>query len=198
MDAHLDLRAAAAAGQLGWSHGFQVPGSGRPSAGADRISAAKTPKVWQAPRGADPCLGIDHSAIVVSNSAASVAFYQRLGFTLAAHSLNHGTEQEKLDAISGVEVDVTRLHHAGMDAPPQLELLCYRSPPARATSIVDRSSNDIATTRLLLDAGPGIKLAPILASLDMRLVSDGAVAVGNGRQAVLLRDPDAHHLMLVG
>jgi catechol 2,3-dioxygenase-like lactoylglutathione lyase family enzyme len=157
----------------------------------------RTPKVWQAPRSADPCLGIDHSAIVVSSSAASVAFYQRLGFSLAARSLNHGTEQEKLDAISGAEVEVTRLHHAGKYAPPQLELLCYRTPSLRRSSTVDQCSNDIATTRLLLDAGPGITLAPILASLDMRLVSDGAVAVGNRHQAVLLRDPDAHHLMLV-
>jgi catechol 2,3-dioxygenase-like lactoylglutathione lyase family enzyme len=157
----------------------------------------RTPKVWQGPHGANPCLGIDHSAIVVSSSAASIAFYQRLGFSLAARSLNRGTEQERLDAISGAEVEVTRLHHAGTDAPPQLELLCYRSPSARQSSTVNGRSNDIATTRLLLDAGPGIALAPILTKLDTRLVSDGAVAVGGGHQTVLLHDPDAHHLMLV-
>jgi catechol 2,3-dioxygenase-like lactoylglutathione lyase family enzyme len=158
---------------------------------------AKTPKVWQALRGASPCVGIDHSAIVVSSSSASVAFYQRLGFTLAARSLNRGSEQERLDAISSAEVEVTTLHHAGTDAPPQLELLCYRSPMAGQSSMVSGRSNDITTTRLLLDAGPGITLAPILASLDTQLVSDGAVAVGGGHQAVLLHDPDWHHLMLV-
>jgi len=157
----------------------------------------RTPKVWQAPRSADPCLGIDHSAIVVSSSAASVAFYQRLGFNLAACSQNRGTEQERLDAIVGAEVEVTRLHHAGTDGPPQLELLCYRSPSARQSSTVNGRSNDIATTRLLLDAGPGIALAPILTKLNMRLVSDDAAAVGGGHQAVLLHDPDAHHMMLV-
>ncbi|TDH60119.1 glyoxalase [Dankookia rubra] len=157
----------------------------------------RTPKVWQGPHGADPCLGIDHSAIVVSSSAVSIAFYQQLGFRLAARSLNRGTEQEKLDAISGTEVEVTRLQHAGMDDPPQLELLCYRSPSARHSSTATGCSNDIATTRLLLDARPGIALAPVLAQLDMRLVSDGAVAVGGGRKAALLHDPDAHHLMLI-
>jgi catechol 2,3-dioxygenase-like lactoylglutathione lyase family enzyme len=158
---------------------------------------ARRPKVWQAPRGTDPCVGIDHSAIVVSSNSASIAFYQRLGFTLAARSLNLGIEQERLDAISGVEVEVTRLDHAGTDAPPQLELLCYRSPSAGYSSMLNGRSNDVATTRLLLDAGPGMSLAPILANLDMRLVSDGVVAVGDGHQAVLLHDPDGHHLMLV-
>ena len=63
--------------------------------------------------------------------------------------------------------------------------------------MADGRSNDIATTRLLLAAGPGIALAPMLAGLGMRPMSDGAVAVGGGHQAALLHDPDAHHLMLV-
>lgn len=157
---------------------------------------SRTPKVWQASRGADPCLGIDHSAIVVSSSAASVAFYQRLGFTRAAGSFNHGIEQERLDAIPGVAVEVSALQHAGTDAPPHLELLCYRSPPGGQSSMPVRRSNDVATTRLLLDAGSGHALEPIPDGLGMRLLSDGAVVVGGGRQAVLLHDPDGHHLML--
>jgi catechol 2,3-dioxygenase-like lactoylglutathione lyase family enzyme len=157
----------------------------------------RTPKVWQAQHGANPCLGIDHSAIVVSSIAASVAFYRRLGFTLAARSLNRGIEQERLDSIPGVEVEVTALHHAGTEAPPQLELLRYRSALAGQSSVVARRSNDIATTRLLLDAGPGIALAPVLTSLDTQLVSDGVVAIGDGHQAVILHDPGGHQLMLV-
>lgn len=155
-----------------------------------------TPGPWQAPDLAKPHLGIDHSAIVVSNSAASIAFYQRLGFGLAGGSLNRGIEQERLDALPGAEVEVTRLRHAGSDAPPQLELLCYRSPSARQTPMASRRSNDIATTRLVLDAGPRTTLGPILGSPDLHLVSSGAVAVGSGHQAALLHDPDGHHLML--
>ncbi|WP_431267079.1 VOC family protein [Dankookia sp. P2] len=108
---------------------------------------ARTPKIWQAPRGADPCLGLDHSAIVVSSTAASVAFYQRLGFINAGRSCNHGIEQARLDAIPGAKVEVTRLHTAAMDAPPQLELLCYRVSSARSPPTADGRSNDIATTR---------------------------------------------------
>lgn len=155
-----------------------------------------TPAPWRAPRGADPCLGIDHSAIVVSNTTASVAFYRQLGFKLAARSHNHGIEQERLDAMPGVAVEVSALHHAGMDIPPQLELLCYRSPPTRGSPSFVGQSNDTATTRLLLDAGCDVMLAPILADLDRQPVSGDAVATEAGGQAVLLLDPDGHHLML--
>ena len=47
-------------------------------------------------------LGIDHTAIVVRSTAASLAFYRDvLGFRVAGESVNFGTEQEHLNNVRG-------------------------------------------------------------------------------------------------
>ena len=126
------------------------------------------PERWRTHHGDGPCLGIDHTAISVSDTAASLAFYARLGFAKVGHSLNHGPEQDRLDGADGVDVDVTRLEVADAD-PPALELLCYRGV-ARGTA--DRPSlRDVAATQIVLGALRGV--SPEL------------------RQA-LRRDPDGH------
>jgi catechol 2,3-dioxygenase-like lactoylglutathione lyase family enzyme len=68
-------------------------------------------------------LGIDHTAIVVANTAASRAFYcDRLGMTLQQESQNFGLEQEHLSGISGVQVQISSLRApAGLG----IELLEY-------------------------------------------------------------------------
>jgi catechol 2,3-dioxygenase-like lactoylglutathione lyase family enzyme len=74
--------------------------------------------------------GIDHSAIVVSDTARSIAFYrERLGLQLAARQTNAGPEQDRLDGLSHVQVDVVAL--APEAGSPHLELLGYRVPAVR-------------------------------------------------------------------
>src|SRR5262249_53557866 len=100
------------------------------------------PRWRQALHGDGPFLGIDHSAIVVSDTARSVAFYQQvLGFSVAGGSLNRGREQEQLDAVPAAVVEVTALD-PGSDNPPHLELLCYRSPAAPRGTSAAPPSND--------------------------------------------------------
>ena len=68
------------------------------------------PRWREAPRRHGPCLGIDHSAIVVSGTTLSAAFYRQvLGFSVVGGSLNRGREQEQLDAVPGAVVEVTAL-----------------------------------------------------------------------------------------
>jgi len=95
--------------------------------------------VWRERRSATPFLGIDHSALAVSDTARSVAFYESLGFTVTARSLNHGPAQERLDAVTNARVAVTELRSSetGMG----LELLAY-DPPGRP---VMGAANDIAS-----------------------------------------------------
>jgi catechol 2,3-dioxygenase-like lactoylglutathione lyase family enzyme len=123
----------------------------------------------------ETCLGIDHSAIVVSDSAASIAFYESLGLSISARSFNHGPAQERLDDVPTAEVDVTAL--APPHARPHLELLCYRG--ARQDPISVRRSNDIASTHLVFELG-GIS----------------NVARGNFK-ARSMRDPDDHAFLIV-
>ncbi|MBZ9710377.1 VOC family protein [Mesorhizobium sp. ESP7-2] len=108
---------------------------------------------WPASSPHEPCVGIDHSAITISDTDASVAYYENIGLSVSARSFNHGIEQERLDDVQGAEVDVVAL--TPVTCIPHLELLCYRkaqraplvhpAPPPKA--------NDIASTRVVYEAG---------------------------------------------
>jgi catechol 2,3-dioxygenase-like lactoylglutathione lyase family enzyme len=128
----------------------------------------RTPVKWRDPRPERLWLGIDHSAIAVSDTARSIAFYEVLGLRPTARSLNRGPEQERLDDISEAVVEVTALSPPSPD--PHLELLCYRHAPAGRAAPVQM--NDIAATRLVFEGN----------QLDERR---GLV------------DPDGHHLVLM-
>ncbi|MGH8289795.1 MAG: VOC family protein [Steroidobacteraceae bacterium] len=90
-------------------------------------------------------LGIDHSAISVSDASASRRFYEALGLSVRGPTLNRGPTQMALDALPGVEVDV--LPMLPRQAPPHLELLAYRKPPGRPAPRLQ--ANDIAATRIV-------------------------------------------------
>jgi catechol 2,3-dioxygenase-like lactoylglutathione lyase family enzyme len=129
---------------------------------------------WPKAPASETCLGIDHSAITVSNTGSSIAFYQGLGLALSTRSFNHGTAQERLDDVVGAEVDVTALAPPG--GTPHLELLYYRNMPGRSEApITVQRSNDIACTRIVFELAPG-------------------EAAHHG--GLLLRDPDGHALLL--
>jgi len=88
------------------------------------------PPVWQARDGLFQ--GIDHSAITVLDTDASLRFYEALGFTVLSRQRNQGAEQARMDGLTPADpaatvVEVTGLRPPG-GAPPHLELLCYRTP----------------------------------------------------------------------
>jgi catechol 2,3-dioxygenase-like lactoylglutathione lyase family enzyme len=132
------------------------------------------PQRWPSGTDTDICLGIDHSAISVSDSAASIAFYARLGFRASARSVNRGQWQDRLDDVKAAHVEVTAL--VPRQTAPHLELLCYRSVARGSSS--DRNNNDIAATRLVLEscAASG---------------SDDSIIVER-----CVRDPDGHLLTI--
>ncbi len=159
-----------------------------PEAGANAI--------WQQrkERGRGLFLGIDHSAIVVCDLERSADFYSRtLGVRVAAHTVNSGPAQQRLDRAPDVVVDVVALQPA-IAGPPHVELLGYRHPACRPMQRT--RSNDIAADRLVLEvvATPG--WAEVLRDAGSELVSPGAVEWPPGRRAALLRDPTGHLLLL--
>lgn len=131
--------------------------------GSSRASAAP----------ADPnalSLGIDHTALAVSDLEASIAFYTDLGFRLGARLLNQGPEQARLDGLDGAAVDIVVL--LTPEAGPHIELLRYRHPiPSAARAI---APGDIAATRTTL-ALPGGE-------------------VRSGSPDLCQQDPDGHQL----
>lgn len=90
-------------------------------------------------------LGIDHSAISVSDVDASCRFYEALGLSMHGPTLNEGPTQVALDGLSGVVVDVIPM--LPRQATPHIELLGYRRPSGRPAGQVN--ANDIAATRIV-------------------------------------------------
>lgn len=129
---------------------------------------AAMPAQWRERQTNKVCLGIDHSAISVSDTARSISFYENLGFATSSRSENCGEEQERLDDIAAVNVEVSALVPRAPS--PHLELLCYRSMPQVRTAV---GNSDIASTRLLLET-----------------TEDNA--------SVLVVDPDGHRLVVEG
>lgn len=113
------------------------------------------PSKWSAPGAV--FLGVDHSAIAVSDLERSIIFYiHTVGFEVTARILNRGPTQERLDGLAGAEVDIVALKTAA--GCPHLELLRYRAPIAQPP----RSpvpANAIAATRLIIEGAPADRSA---------------------------------------
>lgn len=138
----------------------------------------------------NPCLGIDHSAISVADTARSVSFYDRLGLARVGGSLNCGPEQQKLDGIPGAVVEVTTLAPS-MHQVPHVELLCYRGDVARHNALADPA--DAAATQLVF-AVTGEAFEALVASNRGAVTNTALISQGLSR--ALLRDPDGHLLCL--
>jgi catechol 2,3-dioxygenase-like lactoylglutathione lyase family enzyme len=158
------------------------PGEGRP--------------VWHAaPRGR-VFLGIDHSAIGISDTEASRGFYgSLLGMSTAYEIVNRGPTQERLDGTSSAVVRITGMRPLSSDG-PGIEFLDYRAPPTGRRAPVDAASDDIAHVHLVLVVDDLARTLGELEAASIRLVSPGLVELAAGRRAVMVRDPDGHTLLL--
>jgi catechol 2,3-dioxygenase-like lactoylglutathione lyase family enzyme len=141
--------------------------------------------------------GIDHTAIVVADTARSLEFYRDLlGLEVAGESHNWGPEQEALNAVAGARLRITGLRAA---AGPGVELLEYLAPRDGRPAPADLAANDLAhwettfTTSALGDAARrlgkgGAASPPTVGFVDASLGFSAATVV---------RDPDGHALRLI-
>lgn len=146
---------------------------------------------WQ--RGGDRLfLGIDHTAIVVASTDASLALYRgRLGLRIAGESENYGPEQARLNAVPGARLHITTLRAA---SGPGIELLEYLVPRDGRPYPADSGANDLWhwQTRVRVDDLGGAE--------GLRPVSPGVVETSGElgfRAGLLGRDPDGHAVQLV-
>jgi catechol 2,3-dioxygenase-like lactoylglutathione lyase family enzyme len=158
----------------------------------------KGPPKWH--RGApDLFLGIDHSAIVVADTEASLRFYRDiLGLTVAGTSLNYGTEQEHLNNVFGARLRITSLRGEGG---PGIEFLEYLAPGDGRPIPLDLHSNDLARWQTTFDVGDVAAAAMQLERAGFKLASSGIVATPVAElgfaKACLVTDPDGHLIRLV-
>jgi catechol 2,3-dioxygenase-like lactoylglutathione lyase family enzyme len=144
-------------------------------------------------------LGIDHTAIVVGDTDASLRFYRDLlGLRVAGESENYGPEQEHLNNVFGARLHITGLR-AG--AGPGVEFLEYLAPRDGRAAPPDLKPNDLAHWQTVLAAADTNLTGALLRVAGAFFVSPGEIALpgrelGYGR-GVLLRDPDGHGVELV-
>jgi catechol 2,3-dioxygenase-like lactoylglutathione lyase family enzyme len=144
-------------------------------------------------------LGIDHTAIVISNTESSLRFYREtLGLRIAGESENYGIEQERLNNVFGARLRITALRAAWG---PGIELLEYLAPQDGRPYPQDARPNDLLHWHTRVSGAGGDEAALRLQSLRNPVVSSGVVDLPPGetdyRRSLLIRDPDGHAVQFV-
>jgi len=144
-------------------------------------------------------LGIDHTAIVVRNTPASLAFYRDvLGFRVAGESFNFGTEQEHLNNVAGARLHITGLRAA---EGPGIEFLEYVAPTDGRPYPSDERPNDLVHWQTTVRVPDTDAAASLVRRGHFQLVSPGPVELPDTtlgfRRGLLVRDPDGHVVQLV-
>jgi catechol 2,3-dioxygenase-like lactoylglutathione lyase family enzyme len=144
-------------------------------------------------------LGIDHTAIVVSDTEASLKFYRDLlGLKIAGESENYGPEQERLNNVFGARLRITSLRAA---AGPGIEFLEYLAPRDGRPLPEDVRANDLLHWQTKLVTQNSEAASQQVRVGDYQLVSSGTVTISENhfgfRKAVTVRDPDGHVMQLI-
>jgi catechol 2,3-dioxygenase-like lactoylglutathione lyase family enzyme len=155
--------------------------------------AGKGDPKWQRPS-ERMFLGIDHSAIVVADTDASVHYYHdALGLRVAGASENYGIEQERLNNVFGARLRITALRAA---SGPGVELLEYLAPRSGRPMPIDTQSNDLWSWHIDMEGDVGAADSALRAR-HVAYVSPGPVQLGpEGPTWLLVRDPDGHATLL--
>lgn len=151
--------------------------------------------------GGSGLLGIDHSAISISDTALSCRFYDDLlGLRLGGDGLNSGPTQDDLDNLEQTQVRIT-----GHRCPqgPGIECLEYQPPNRGRPMPADLNPADLAHWQIRLEVDDLDPIATQLEACGGRLLSPGVVHLGDQgdalgfSRALQVADPDGHRLQLV-
>jgi catechol 2,3-dioxygenase-like lactoylglutathione lyase family enzyme len=156
--------------------------------------AGDVPELWRTGRGSASFLGVDHTAIAVSDSTRSARFFRSVfGFRTGGRTENRGPEQADLDNVDGVHVSVTRL---APDLPaPRMELLDYHAGTRRPIP-PDTASTDIVATHSVVQVASLDVTAAALARRGTPLTGDGLMTLRGGIRAALISGPDGHRFLV--
>jgi catechol 2,3-dioxygenase-like lactoylglutathione lyase family enzyme len=144
-------------------------------------------------------LGIDHSAIGISSTERSTAFYRDLiGLTVAGGTTNTGITQEQLDNAFGAVVRITGLRPDRLES-PGLEFLQYVNPSGGRPSPLALRPNDLVLTRTVIQVDDLDGLVTKLQGGGVTFISPQVVSVSGEpwTKALMVKDPDGHAVLLV-
>ena len=139
-------------------------------------------------------LGIDHTAIVISSTDASLRFYRDvLGLQMVGESENYGPEQERLNNVFGARLHITALRGA---TGPGVEFLEYLAPRDGRPYPLEEKANDLIHWQTRFSGTDAAAAAEALERSRVPFVSTGVVTLPAGeagfRKSVIVRDPDGH------
>jgi catechol 2,3-dioxygenase-like lactoylglutathione lyase family enzyme len=144
-------------------------------------------------------LGIDHTAIVVGDTEASLRFYRdALGLRVAGESENYGPEQEWLNNVSGARLRITTLRAS---TGPGIELLEYLTPRDGRPTPRDLRTNDIAHWQVRVIVADGATAFQVARESKGSIVSKAEMELPDERlgfrRGTIVRDPDGHAVEFV-
>jgi len=153
--------------------------------------------IWHEQKAEKLFLGIDHTAIAISDTESSRTFYaDLLKLQTSYESINSGPTQEALDGTLGAVVRITG-ERTGPDG-IGLELLDYRTPPTGRTTPIDTITSDIVHMHTVLHVDDLDQIVLTLRQHKVPMISPEPEPLTNGLRGVMVRDPDRHALLLVG
>ncbi|MGE5107794.1 MAG: VOC family protein [Sphingobacteriales bacterium] len=142
-------------------------------------------------------LGIDHTAIGISNTENSQHFYNKLlGIERKGDSWNKGIEQEHLNNIEGASLHITGNRAA---AGPGIEFLQYLNPGPGKIYPADTRSDDLWSWQTTLFTDDAESLYNKLKSAGYQFVSKEMVHQninGTYSKSFIVRDPDGHAVLI--
>ena len=138
-------------------------------------------------------LGIDHTAIGISNTNHSHSFYHDLiGVERKGDSWNKGIEQAHLNNVEDASLHITG--YAGTDG-PGVEFLEYLYPGPGKSYPADTRSDDLWNWYTRIEVKDASELFQKLVG-KYKMVSRGMVAGVGGTISFIVRDPDGHALLI--
>jgi len=148
---------------------------------------------WQL-RNGQLFLGIDHTAIVVSDTEASLRFYRDLlGLRIVGTSENYGPEQEHLNNVFGARVRITSLRGS---QGPGVECLEYIAPRTGRPLPAGTRANDLWYWEINLRVSEPAALEEPLRKSHYEMLSSQVTDLGDAawgwRSGLIARDPDGH------
>ena len=143
-------------------------------------------------------LGIDHTAIVVTDTPASLAFYRdTLGLRIAGTSENYGTEQEHLNNVFGAHLRITSLRAS---QGPGIEFLEYLTPRNGRPVPPDTQASDLWSWQVVMRAASPREVEGLLRRSHVPIVSTNTIHLGDTalawQDALIARDPDGHTTLI--
>jgi catechol 2,3-dioxygenase-like lactoylglutathione lyase family enzyme len=146
-------------------------------------------------------MGIDHTAIGISNTKQSREFYQGLlGLKLVGESINYGPEQDNMDGLANTKVLISSLRpeERGMG----IEFLDYQQPNPKRRQRLNPQATDLSEWRISMIVEDVVKLHQKLSQTDAANSQGPLVQLPTqpwgGNQGFQVRDPDGHALLLIG